>query len=274
MVFLTEPEPEYGVATGVAEGVRRIVARNPGAMTYRGTNSYLIETMDGLCLLDPGPADHPDHTAALLKASGGRIAHILVSHTHHDHVGGLAAIQAATGAAVHAYAPSALDGFVPDHAVGDGDAVAGMTAIFTPGHAADHLCFARQDGIVFSADHVMSWSTSIVSPPQGDMADYFASLHRMLARDGDTVYLPGHGPPHRNPRVLVERLLAHRMAREDAVMRVLAETPRREAEIVDAIYGRIAPDLRRAAERSVAAHLLKLHAEGRAARDGGAWRAA
>ena len=154
-------------------------------MTYWGTNTYLIEGPDGLTVLDPGP-DDPAHVAALLAA--GPVTRILLSHTHHDHLGAVAALRERTGAPVHAWhSPSVPVG--PFEPVRDGDAVAGWTAVFTPGHAGDHVCFAR-DGVVFSADHVMGWSSSVVSPPDGNMAAYVQSLRRMLARD-DRLYLPG-----------------------------------------------------------------------------------
>ena len=151
-----------------------------------------------------------------------------------------------------------------------------MTALHTPGHAADHLCFARDSGgekVLFSADHVMSWSTSIVSPPGGDMGHYFASLKLLIDRD-DEVYLPGHGPLLREPRTLARELLTHRMLREQAIARRLGDGPASTDTITDALYSQLDPRLRRAAERNVLAHLLKLEAEGKAARDGGLWQAA
>ncbi len=271
MAFLTEPEPRRGTALAVLPGVRRIVAANPGPMTYHGTNTYLIETPDGLILLDPGPDDDA-HVAALLAASGGRLAMILLSHTHIDHIGALAALRAATGAPVAAYKTSPHPDFSPDIPLDDGDAVAGLTAVHTPGHAPDHLCFAFGAGILFSADHVMAWSTSVVSPPTGDMAAYFASLRRLLARD-DRVYLPGHGPALSDPQPYVRDLLAHRIARENAIAAALAQGPADTHALMEALYSKLDPMLRRAAERNVLAHLLKLESEGRVLRDGSEWRA-
>jgi glyoxylase-like metal-dependent hydrolase (beta-lactamase superfamily II) len=272
MAFLTEPEPHRGAALPVLPGIRRVVAPNPGPMTYHGTNTYLIETADGLVLLDPGP-DNADHVAALLAASdGGRLAMILLSHTHIDHVGAVAALRAATGVAVAAYKTNPHPDFSPDIPLDHGDVVAGFTAVHTPGHAPDHLCFAFADGVLFSADHVMAWSTSVVSPPSGDMAAYFASLRLLLGRD-DRVYLPGHGPALTRPRPYVRDLLSHRIARENAIAAALAAGPADTHALMDALYSKLDPMLRRAAERNVLAHLLKLEAEGRVARDGGAWRA-
>ena len=265
MAFLTEPPPERGVAQPVAPGISRIVAANPGKMTYHGTNTYLIDAPGGLMLLDPGP-DDPTHVAAVLAAvqAGKRpVARILLSHTHHDHLGALPALRAATGAKVHAWHQPVVPEFTPDAPLQDGDVVDGWQAVFTPGHAADHLCFAGPGGVLFSADHVMSWSSSVVSPPQGNMAHYFASLERLLDRS-DTLYLPGHGPPLPDPRPFVQDLLAHRMSREAAIVAALGPTPMTTRALTDLLYSQIDELLRRAAERNVIAHLLKLRDEGRA----------
>jgi glyoxylase-like metal-dependent hydrolase (beta-lactamase superfamily II) len=277
MPFLTEPEPTRDENLPVLQGITRIVAANPGPMTYFGTNTYLIETPDGLAVLDPGPEDHPAHVEAIVRHTGGNIALILVSHTHHDHVGAVPALQAATGAPTVGFSKSGLDSFSADIKLNDGDMIAGMTAIHTPGHASDHLCFAltQQDGtqVLFSADHVMSWSTSIVSPPGGNMADYFASLQRLLDRTDD-VYLPGHGPPLREPRALVKEMLTHRQAREQAIAKKLTEGAADTYTLMDSLYSQVNPRLRKAAERNVLAHLLKMEQEGMVARDGELWRAA
>lgn len=272
MAFLTEPEPPRGVAQQVAAGIRRVVAANPGAMTYHGTNTYLIEAQGGVMVLDPGP-DDPAHVAAVLVAAGGPVARILLSHTHHDHIGALPALRAATGAPVHAWHAPAVPEVVPDIALRDGDMVGGWQAVWTPGHAADHLCFAGPDGVLFSADHVMSWSSSVVSPPGGDMAAYFASLRRLLERD-DAVFLPGHGPPLPEPRAFVRDLLAHRIAREKALLAALGPQPQGTRALTDALYSQVDERLRRAAERNVLAHMLKLRAEGRARDTGEGWVAA
>src|SRR3712207_5293845 len=208
MAFLTEPNPKRGAALPVVPGISRIVANNPSLMTYHGTNTYLIEAEDGFVVVDPGP-DDDGHLKDILTATQGRISAILLSHTHSDHLGATAALKARTGAPTYASHLSADDAFSPDVLLRDGDTVVGMTTLHTPGHASDHLCFARSDGLVFSADHVMSWSSSIVSPPGGDMAAYIASLRLMLSRN-DSLYLPGHGPPLPNPKPYVEELLNHR----------------------------------------------------------------
>jgi glyoxylase-like metal-dependent hydrolase (beta-lactamase superfamily II) len=272
VAFMTETVPERGVLHSVSRGISRIVADNPGRMTYHGTNTYLIEDLDGITVLDPGP-DQPGHVADILRLASGPIVRILLSHTHRDHLGGLAGLKTATGAATFGWHKPDTDAFVPDVAVRDGDIVAGMQAIYTPGHAADHLCFARPDGVLFSADHVMSWSSSVVSPPGGDMTDYFASLQRLLNRSEDALYLPGHGPPMSDPRPYVAALLEHRIARERSIAAAVQENPRTITALVDALYSKIDPVLKMAAERNVLAHLMKLEREGQVGRRGDEWRA-
>lgn len=272
MAFLTEPEPTYGVVLPVAAGIARIVAPNPGPMTYHGTNTWLIEGDDGMAVLDPGP-DDARHVQAILGAAGGKITRILLSHTHLDHVGAVPALRAATGATVHGFYRPQEAGFTPDVGLRDGDMVAGWRVLHTPGHASDHLAFARDDGVVFSADHVMSWSSTVVSPPHGNMTDYFASLRRLLARD-DQLYLPGHGPPLHEPKALVQDLLNHRLQRETAILAALAQGPQASAALVATLYAQVNPALHKAAERNVIAHLDKLAREGRVSREGTAWRLA
>ncbi|HVE23507.1 MAG TPA: MBL fold metallo-hydrolase [Acidocella sp.] len=267
MPFLTEAEPPRGVPLDVLPGIRRIVARNPSVMTYQGTNTYLIEGAEGLSVLDPGP-DDSQHVQDILAVAGSvPVRRILLTHTHRDHFGAVAALRAATGAPVHAYRYSAKPGFTPDRPLGDGDDVAGLTAIFTPGHAADHLCFALRDGprkILFSGDHVMSWSSSIVSPPDGDMLAYYRSLERLLDRD-DELYLSGHGPALPEPQTLVRELLAHRQRREATILRQLDQQDWSVAALAERLYAKADPYLKVAAQRNVLAHLLKLTEEGRAA---------
>ena len=266
--FLTEPAPPRATLLPVVPGVSRIVADNPGRMTYHGTNTYVIEGTSGAVVLDPGPNDAA-HAAAILRLAPGPIRHILLTHTHADHLGAAKALREATGAPVAAWHASAEPAFKPDRELHDGDEIAGMVALFTPGHAADHLCFARPDGCVFSGDLVMAWSTTVISPPGGAMAAYFASLRRLLARPSDTLYLPGHGPPLPDPGDYVSRLLAHRLAREEAILAALAAAPASSPRLVEVLYPGLDPGLHRAAERSVLAHLLKLHSEAKVRRDEG-----
>jgi glyoxylase-like metal-dependent hydrolase (beta-lactamase superfamily II) len=266
--FLTEPEPRYGALAEVHPGVRRIVARNPGPMTYHGTNTYILDRGGERILIDPGP-DDPGHVTAVLAAIGGRLDRILLTHTHQDHVGAALALKTATGAPIHSFRVSARPGFTPDVPLDDGEVVAGLTAIHTPGHAADHLCFAA-DGLLFSGDHVMGWSSTVVRPPRGDMTLYYGSLRRLLERD-DTVYLAGHGPPLPSPLAYVRALLHHRETREAEILAAVSLAPQTAPVLMDRLYNKTDPMLRAAAECNVNAHLLKLELEGRVCRAGDVW---
>lgn len=284
--FRREDTLPPGVAEQVAPGVRRILCANPGPFTFRGTNTYVIGR-GRVAVLDPGPAD-PAHLAAILRATEGeQLTKILVSHTHRDHSPGAAALAAVTGAPTVGFGPHVTPpdaggeggdhDFRPDIALPDGAAVEGddwrLAALHTPGHCANHLCFALEmddrAGVLFSADHVMSWSTTVVSPPDGDMAAYMASLARLAARD-DRLYLPGHGPPLPDPAPFVAALAAHRMEREAKVLDALRAARRATAtQLVPAAYGpELDTKLVPAAARSLLAHLIKLAAEGAALRDG------
>lgn len=269
MNFLSEEPPPRGVAIEVAPGIRRVTADNPGPMTYRGTNTYLVDWDGGVAVLDPGP-DQAAHVAHVLALAGAPIRAILLTHNHHDHSGALPALRAATGAPLYAWSGSPA---APDTALDDGDGVGDWRALHTPGHAPDHLCFAGRDGIVFSGDHVMSWSSTVVGGEGGDMTAYFGSLERLLALDS-ALYLPGHGPPLPEPGRYAGALLEHRKAREQAILDTLASGPATTHSLVAAIYPGLAPALARPAEANIVAHLQKLVAEGRARSDGGPWRLA
>ncbi|TPG51559.1 MBL fold metallo-hydrolase [Roseomonas nepalensis] len=285
-----------GAVEWVAPGVRRVLCGNPGPFTYRGTNTYLVGRGE-VAVLDPGPADAAHRDAILRAAEGERITRVLVSHTHRDHSPGVAALVAATGAETLGFGPHATPpgeggeggdhSFDPDRRLADGEAVEGdgwrLVALHTPGHCANHLCFALEaeealapPGVLFSADHVMSWSTSVVSPPDGDMADYMRSLERVAAR-GDRLLLPGHGPAHDAPGPFIAALIAHRREREARVLEALraAGGAVGAAALVPAVYGpALEPRLAPAAARSLLAHLVKLAGEGLARAEGEAFRAA
>lgn len=270
--FLTEPSPARDVPLPVLPGIRRIVADNPSVMTYHGTNTFLLDDDDnGFIVIDPGP-DDARHVDAILRATDARVSRILLTHTHHDHLGATAALKAATGARTVGFHVSADDTFVADIPLRDGERIGLLTAVHTPGHARDHLCFATQDGLLFSGDHVMGWSSSVVNPPKGDMLAYYASLRLLLARD-ETAYLPGHGPLIGNPRSYVGALLFHREQRENAILKALDGEARNTYDLMDQLYSKLDPTLRWAAERNVVAHLLKLEHEGHALKDGNRWRA-
>ena len=230
-------------------------------------------------MLDPGPDGHPEHVEAILRHTGGQHrVHPGQPHASRSCRRGSGFASRPPGRRPSGFRDSAACGtFDADIKLDHGVTFAGMLALHTPGHASDHLCFAlaaaNGDKVLFSADHVMSWSTSIVSPPGGDMRDYFASLKLLLDRDDD-VYLPGHGPPLREPRDLVREMLTHRMMREQAIARKLTDGAFDTYTIMDALYSQLNPRLRKAAERNVLAHLLKMEAEGKAVREGELWRAA
>ncbi|PWC29151.1 MBL fold metallo-hydrolase [Teichococcus aestuarii] len=269
--------------------LRRIRCGNPGPFTFLGTNTYLIGE-GRVAVLDPGPEDAAHHAALRAALAGETVSHILVSHTHRDHSPGAAALRAASGAPTLGFGPhqtppeaggeGADHAFTPDIALADGGTVAGegwrLAALHTPGHCANHLCFALEGaGVLFSADHVMSWSTSVVSPPDGDMAAYMAGLARLAARP-EALFLPGHGAPLPEPARFTRALLAHRQAREDSLRAALAEGPATVAALVPRLYGALDPRLVPAAGRSLLAHLRKLEAEGLARPEpgSGAWAAA
>ena len=272
----------------VAPGVRRLLCDNPSPFTFKGTVSYIIGRGE-VAIIDPGP-DDPQHIAALLDAVRNEsVTHIFVTHTHVDHSPGAAQVKAATGAMTFAEGPhraasplhigeadrleaSADHDFVPDHALADGEVIGGkgfaIEAVATPGHTANHMAFAlRETGLLFSGDHVMAWNTSIIAPPDGAMADYMASLDKLLRRD-EQVYLPGHGGAVREAAGFVRQYIAHRHAREAAILATLRGGEADIPELVRAIYIGIDPRLTGAAGLSVLAHLEDLVARGLVATDG------
>jgi glyoxylase-like metal-dependent hydrolase (beta-lactamase superfamily II) len=274
----------YGVAETLSPLIRRVVARNPSPFTFKGTGTYIVGR-GSVAVIDPGPA-LPDHVDALLAAlAGERVSHILVTHTHLDHSPAAAALKQATGAPTLGFGPhgatrsegagseeGADRDFVPDHALRDGDTVAGkgwrLMAMHTPGHTSNHLCFAlAEEKVLFSGDHVMGWSTSVIAPPDGDMASYLRSLDKLLTRD-DAVYWPTHGPAIDDPQAHVRAFIAHRREREAAILARLAAGDEAMPAIVDAIYVGLDPRLRNAAGRSVLSHLIALIEDGRIACDG------
>jgi glyoxylase-like metal-dependent hydrolase (beta-lactamase superfamily II) len=265
---------EYGRLEPVAPGIRRIVANNPGPFTFRGTGTYIVGE-GKVAVIDPGP-DLDEHVDALLDSLRGEtITHILVTHTHRDHSPAAAAVKTATGAPTYGFGPHAggkrgeagvEEGgdwdFTPDITVQDGDAIDGpgwrFEAVHTPGHTSNHLCFALPDGgILFSGDHVMGWSTSVIAPPDGDMAAYMASLDKLLRR-GDAVYWPTHGPAITAPHEHVRAFIAHRREREAGILACLGDGVGRIDAMVERLYVGLNPNLKRAAGRSVLAHLIDL----------------
>jgi glyoxylase-like metal-dependent hydrolase (beta-lactamase superfamily II) len=280
--FETAFEPSYGSAVPVAENVLRVTVNNPGPFTFHGTNSYIVGSQT-LAVIDPGPEDSA-HFETLMTAIAGRpVSHIFVSHTHRDHSPLAARLKAATGAVTVAEGPhraarplrigelnpldaSADIDFTPDLHLSDDEVVDGdgwsIRGVFTPGHAANHMSFALEDtGVLFSADHIMAWATTIVAPPDGSMSDYIASLHKLLARD-DRIYFPGHGGPVRKPLPFLRGLKAHRKMRERAILERLRAGDRTIPDLVAAIYRDTNPALHGAAGLSVLAHLEDLTSRG------------
>ena len=267
----------YGTAKEMAPGVRRIVANNPSPFTFKGTNTYLVGTGE-LMLIDPGPDDDAHFAATMAAIGQGRLTHVLITHTHRDHTDGLARLIAATGAKTAGFgrlarnkgatitSPSGSEyvdrDFAPDVKLGDGGRLAGdafaFTALHTPGHAPDHLCFALEGtGILFSGDHVMSWNTSVVAPPEGNMGDYMRSLDKIAGRD-DKVFLPGHGGRFEEPNKLVRAFITHRIWRENAILECVKQGNRTIRAVVPIVYRGLDARLVNAAELSVQAHVEHL----------------
>jgi glyoxylase-like metal-dependent hydrolase (beta-lactamase superfamily II) len=277
MQFPAKPWPT-GQAEQLEPLVRRVLAGNPSAFTYTGTQSYVVGAGEEVAVIDPGP-DEPDHIRALRDVIGGaRVAAILCTHTHRDHSPAAAPLAALTGAPIIGCAPLALsDGgprsdapfdhtYLPDRVLAGGESVTGqgwtLTAVATPGHTSNHLCFALEEsGALFTGDHVMGWSTSVVAPPDGDMADYMASLSKLHQRE-DRVYYPAHGPQVDKPRQLVRGMIGHRRQRERQIARLLDEGIEKIEDMVPRMYAGVDRGLWPAAGRSVLAHLIDLERRG------------
>jgi glyoxylase-like metal-dependent hydrolase (beta-lactamase superfamily II) len=276
----------YAQSEQLEPGIARVLAHNPSAFTYTGTQSYLIGTSE-VAVIDPGP-DLPEHVDALERAIGGRpVVAIMCTHTHRDHSPAAKALAEATGAPIVGCAPLALetvgpradasfDGdYRPDRVLADGEAVEvddqGITAVATPGHTSNHLCFAYE-GALFTGDHVMGWSTTVVVPPDGDMAEYMHSLEKLRQRD-DRIYYPAHGAPVSKPQQYVRSLIGHRMQRERQILKLVTERPRPIPDIVANAYPGLDPRLTPAAGGSVQAHLVDLERRGLVERAGDLWTA-
>jgi glyoxylase-like metal-dependent hydrolase (beta-lactamase superfamily II) len=265
--------------------VRRVLAPNPSPFTSTGTQTHIVGHGE-VAVIDPGP-DIAEHVEAILAATEGeRIVAIVCTHTHRDHTPAAAPLAAATGAPVVGCAPiraregSGLEagfdhGYAPDRIMVEGDSVSGpgwtLEAIATPGHTSNHLCFALPEAqALFSGDHVMGWSTSVVVPPDGDMGAYLASLEKLLARD-DAVYFPAHGDPVTKPQRLVRGMIGHRRQRENQILKLLGEGPRSVPAMVSAMYVGLDQRLTQAAGASVLAHLIDLRSRGRIAEAQEVW---
>ena len=285
------PEGPTGQIEQIEPLVARVLAPNPSPFTYTGTQTYLVGTDEGLAVIDPGP-DDPDHLAALTAAIAGRpVLAIMCTHTHRDHSPAAAPLAALTGAPVIGCAALHIvsdaprvdapfdKAYRPDRVLADGEQVAGpgwtITAVATPGHTSNHLCFALEEaGALFTGDHVMGWSTSVVVPPDGDMGDYLASLMKLHERE-DRVYYPAHGPAVDNPRQLVRGMVGHRRAREKQILRLLEDVASGQGlairAMVPVMYKGVPEFLWPAAAQSVHAHLIELARRGSVVEQGESW---
>ncbi len=279
----------YGVALPVSPLVRRVLAPNPSAFTFKGTGVYVVGDRD-VAVIDPGP-DIPEHVNALKQAlAGRRVTHILVTHTHSDHSPAAQPLKEWSGAKTYGFGPHgagrAEEGvkveesgdmaFQPDVLVKDGDAIEGngfhLEGVYTPGHTSNHMCYALQEErALFTGDHVMGWSTTVVAPPDGDMRAYMTSLRKLQARD-DGVLWPTHGGPVRDPGPFLQAYVDHRLAREAQILACIANGADTIPRMVAHMYADVDLRLHAAASRSVLAHLVQLENEGRVAAIDGHYR--
>lgn len=282
--FVREIEFEYGRCDQVSPLIRRVIARNPGPFTYTGTGVYIIGRGE-VAVIDPGP-ELADHLEALLAAlEGERVTHILLTHHHLDHSPLARPLAEATGATIYGRAPAALSGeshdsleegadsrFNPEVELADGQILSGpgwtLEAITTPGHTSNHVCFAlKEENALFSGDHIMGWSTTVITPPDGNMGDYFASLDKVRARGFETLW-PTHGSPVRDVTPFIDAYVAHRRDRESQILNALAAGHDRIQAMVPVLYAAVDPRLHPAAAMSVLAHLQQLVRDGRVRCDG------
>ena len=273
----------YGEVRRLSPMVSRMLARNPGPFTFKGTGVYLVgadERARHVMVIDPGPLI-PEHLDALRRSLHGKhVTHILVTHTHLDHSPAARHLQEWTGATTYAFGPHGSgreDGprveeggdrhFVPDVRVRDGDVIEGtgfsVECVHTPGHTSNHMCYSLPDErALFSGDHVMGWSTTVVAPPDGDMAQYIASLRKLLMRD-DRILYPTHGGPVRDPKPFLQAYVDHRLEREAQILDSIRNGCHTIPDIVSQVYAAVDKRLHPAAARSVLAHLIQLRREGR-----------
>jgi glyoxylase-like metal-dependent hydrolase (beta-lactamase superfamily II) len=280
--FNRELDFTYGHVSVLTPGIRRVIAENPGPFTFKGTGTYIVGRGE-VAVIDPGPYDEA-HFAALQRAlKGETVTHIVVTHTHRDHSPGVQLLQPATGATSYGFGPH-MGGVGPEHAEGgdtdfnpdvvvrDGDVIEGrdwtLEAVHTPGHTSNHLCFAfKEENVLFSGDHVMGWSTTVVTQPDGDMGDYMRSLEKLQQRD-DATYWPTHGAAITDPKTHLAGLIAHRRHREDQIAACLKKGESTIPAMVEAMYVDLDPRLVRGAQRSVQSHLIHMMENGVVACDG------
>ncbi len=283
--FVREDDVKYGASQSLSPLVRRVIANNPGPFTYNGTGTFIVGN-DEVAVIDPGP-DLATHVDALLSALDGvAVSHILVTHTHRDHSPAARLLKQKTGAPTYGFGPhgsgrpesggqieeGADHDFHPDHPLRHGDVIEGdgwsFETVHTPGHTSNHLCFAlREEKTLFTGDHVMGWSTTVIVPPDGDMQAYMRSLDLLLKRD-DKIYRPCHGPAINEPGPFVDAYIAHRRDREAQILTCLTGGPSSIAGMVEVMYADVPSFLHPAAQRSVHAHLVHMVETGRAKCDG------
>jgi len=283
--FVRDMDFKYGVMAEVAPGLRRLVCENPGGFTFHGTNTYVIG-QGSVAVVDPGPTNEAHVRAILSELEGVTITHILLTHTHMDHSPSAAPLKAATGAKTYGFGPHGMGklaegiqveeggdmDFVPDVPLVHGDRIKGdnweVEAVYTPGHTSNHLCFGLvgQDALI-TGDHVMGWSTSVISPPDGDMKTYMASLDLLVQR-GDGVLWPAHGPAITEPAIFLQEFIKHRGAREDQIAACLGDGLSDIPVMVKRMYADVDERLHRPAAMSVLAHLQHMVATDRARCDG------
>lgn len=286
----TMTEQQTGVAQSQHPLVRRLLAPNPSPYTYTGTQTYLVGT-DDVAVIDPGP-DLPDHIEAILRATAGAtIRAIVCTHTHNDHSPAAKTLKERTGAPVIGCAPLVLNDagpradahfdetYAPDEVLRDGQRLAGegwtIEALHTPGHTSNHLCYAVPEArALFTGDHVMGWSTSVIAPPDGDMSAYMESLDRLMNREQDLIYHPAHGEPIERPQRFVRHLIGHRKQREGQIMRLLEDGVGDIPDMVQRMYVGIDPRLHGAAGLSALAHLIDMQSRGIVRRQDGHWKLA
>jgi glyoxylase-like metal-dependent hydrolase (beta-lactamase superfamily II) len=287
--FIREFDAKYESEVRVSPLISRVVADNPGPFTFKGTGVYIVGNKD-VAVIDPGP-DDASHVDALKRAlEGRRVTHILVTHTHSDHSPAAKPLKEWSGARTYAFGPHGSgkldDGvrveeggdmqFAPDVRVKDGEIIRGngftFECVFTPGHTSNHMCYAlKEENALFTGDHVMGWSTTVVTPPDGDMTQYMASVKKLMARSDATLY-PTHGAPVTDPKPFLAAYLEHRLDRERQILACIREGLPTIPQMVARMYADVDKRLHPAASRSVLAHLIQLEQEGRVVNDGGRYR--
>jgi glyoxylase-like metal-dependent hydrolase (beta-lactamase superfamily II) len=282
--FVRQMAFEYGRVDRVSPRIRRVIANNPGPFTFHGTGTYIVGAGE-VAVIDPGPM-LPEHLDALMAAVAGEtVGAILITHDHADHAPLAAALAKQTGAPIlggepHPDRQAPPEGveegvdraYRPDRVLADGERIQGpdwtLRAMATPGHTSNHICYAlEEDQALFTGDHVMGWSTTVITPPDGDMTAYYASLGKTIAGGFKTLW-PTHGPPVTEPEPFLKAYLNHRLRREGAILAVLARGAMSVADLVDQVYVGLDPRLRNAAASSVLAHLLHLVKTGQVVSEG------